>query len=311
MMNECRDAYLKEIVKSVYDGEDIYLVAADLAAPCLDKLREDYPKRYVPVGIAEQNLISVSSGLSLAGKKAIAYTLNPFIIFRAFDQIRNCIGLMNLPITLLGFSAGLNMAKDGITHFPLEDLNMLRGVHNLTIYNVSDVNLARYAAKKTLNLFGPLFVRIDRLVNQEYDLSEKDIEHGYRILNNSNDKVCVVSTGIMSSECLEVLQSRPDFLEHVSLIDVFSFPFDEKSLLAELQNYSQVITVEELRLQGGLGSAILEMLSDAGVYIPVKRLSVDMHDKLSPRYGNREWHLKNFGIDKESIAGKISTALNI
>lgn len=309
-MNECRDAYLKEIVKATYSGDDVYLVAADLAAPCLDKFREDYPKRYVPVGIAEQNLIAVASGLALAGKKAIAYTLNPFIIFRGFDQIRNCIGLMNLPVTLLGFSSGFNMAKDGITHLPLEDLNMLRGVHNLTIYNISDINLARHAAKKTLNLTGPLFVRIDRLVNQEYALAESDIERGYRFLNRAGGKVCVVSTGIMSSDCLEVLQSRTDFLERVTLIDVFSFPFDEKSLLEDLKNFEQIITVEELRLQGGLGSAVLETLSDAGIYIPVKRLGVDLSRNLSQHYGSREWHLKNFGLDKESIAEKISAALN-
>lgn len=306
-MNECRDAYLKEIVKAIYDGEDVYLVAADLAAPCLDKIRADYPQRYVPVGIAEQNLIQVASGLSLAGKKAIAYTVNPFIVFRAFDQLRNCSCLMNLPMAMVAIGAGIN--SYGITHFTFEDINILRGVPKLKILNVSDINLANHAARKTLNLSGPLFVRIDRLINQEYALTATDLEHGYRILNRAAGKVCVVSTGLMSSECLEVLQSRADFSERATLIDVFAFPFDEKSLVNELQNYSQIITVEELRLQGGLGSAILEALSDAGIYIPVKRLGVDMYNKLSPFYGSREWHLKNFGLDKDSIAEKISEAL--
>lgn len=308
-MNECRDAYLKEIVKSIYDGEDVYLVAADLAAPCLDKIREDYPKRYVPVGIAEQNLIAIASGLSLAGKKAIAYTSEPFLIFRAFDQIRNCLCQMNLPVAFVGVGASLNVTEYGITHFTLEDISILRGTHCLKILNISDVNLARYAAKKTLNLSSPLYVRIDRLISQEYDLTEKDINRGYRLLNKAGDKVCVISTGLMSSECLEVLKSRADFSENATLIDVFAFPFDEKSLVNELQNYSQIITVEELRLQGGLGSAVIEVLNDAGIYIPVKRLGIDMYNKLSPFYGSREWHLKNFGIDKDSIAEKISETL--
>ena len=309
-MNECRDAYLKEIVKAVYEGVDSYLVAADLAAPCLDKFREDFPQRYVPVGIAEQNLIAVSSGMALIGKKVVAYTGNPFLISRAYDQIRNCVCHMNLPVALVGLGAGFATPDYGFTHFILEDISILRGVTNLTTYNVSDTNLAKYAAHKTLNLSSPIYVRLDRLVNQEYSLTEEDIEHGYRILNRTTGKVCVVSTGLMSSECLEVLQSRLEFKEGVTLIDVFAFPFDEKALVKELQNAAQIITIEELRLQGGLGSAVLETLSDAGVYMPVQRLGVDISRDISQHYGSRNWHLKEFGIDKNTIAEKISTALN-
>ena len=308
-MNECRDAYLNEIVQAVYDGEDVYLVAADLAAPCLDKLREDFPQRYVPVGIAEQNLISVSSGLALAGKKVVVYTMIPFLVFRAFDQIRNCVGLMNIKLALMGIGAGFNYSKDGISHFPLEDLSILRGTPNLTIYNVSCTNLARYCGQKTLKLDAPIYVRTDRLISQAYDLSDADISCGYRFLNAVEGKVCVVATGIMASECLDVLKSRADFAEKVSLIDLFAFPFDAEKLACELKNYSQIITVEEMRLQGGMGGAVLESLADSGVNIPLVRMGVDISKNLNPHYGSRDWHLKQFGLDKNSIAEKISTAL--
>ena len=308
-MNECRDAYLKEIVKAAYDGEDVYLVAADLAAPCLDKFREDYPKRYVPVGIAEQNLTAVASGLALAGKKVIVYTMNPFLTFRAFDQIRNSVCHMNLPIALVGLGAGLTSAKDGITHFPLEDINILRGSANLQIFNLSDTNLAKYAAKKTLNLSNPIFVRIDRTVDKEFVLETEDIERGYRFLHKGSGKVCVISTGLHSTICLEVLQSDKNFSAQVTLIDLFRFPFDGEKLVGELKNFSQIVTVEELRLQGGMGSAVLETLSDFGINISVKRLGVDISKNLSEHYGSREWFLKQFGIDKKSIAEEIAKFL--
>ena len=309
-MNECRDVYLKEIVQSVYAGEDVYLVAADLAAPCLDKMREDYPQRYVPVGIAEQNLIAVASGLALTGKKTVAYTSNPFLIFRAFDQIRNCVCSMHLPLALVGLGAGFTPPDYGFTHFILEDINILRGSTRLTILNLSDVNLAKYAAQKTLNLSSPIYVRIDRLVDAEYNLTENDIERGFRILHDVADKkVCVVSTGITSTECLNVLKAHDEFLSGVDLIDLFAFPFDEKSLVNELKNYQRIITVEEMRLQGGLGSAVLETLGDAGVSIPVKRMGIDISRGISPHYGSREWHLKQFGLDKNSIAEKIKEVL--
>lgn len=310
-MNECRDVYLKEIVKFIYAGEDVYLVAADLAAPCLDKFREDYPQRYVSVGIAEQNLIAVASGLALTGKKTVAYTSNPFLIFRAFDQIRNCVCAMHLPLVLLGLGAGFTPPDYGFTHFILEDINILRGATELTIYNLSDINLAKYAAQKTLNLSSPVYVRIDRLVDAEYNLTENDTKHGFRILHSAADKkVCVVSTGIMSTECFNVLKARDEFSSNVGLIDVFSFPFDGKALVDELKKYQRIITVEEMRLQGGLGSAVLETFGDANVYIPVKRIGIDISRGLSPHYGSREWHLKQFGLDKNSIADKISFDLS-
>ena len=310
-MNECRDAYLKEIVKAIYDGEDVYLVAADLAAPCLDKLREDYPQRYVSVGIAEQSLIAVASGLALTGKKVIAYTSNPFLIFRAFDQIRNCVCAMKLPLVLLGLGAGFTPPDYGFTHFILEDINILRGSTELTIYNVSDVNLAGYVAQKTLNLSSPIYVRIDRLVDAEYELTTNDVDRGFRVLHKAvNKKICVVSTGIMSTECFEVIKSRQDFVNNVDLIDVFSFPFDEKALVDELKNCYKIVTVEEMRLQGGLGSAVFETLGDAGIYIPVQRLGVDISRGLSSHYGSREWHLKQFGLDRNSIAEKIEKSLS-
>ena len=113
----------------------------------------------------------------------------------------------------------------------------------------------------------------------------------------------------MSTECLEVLQSRADFAEKVSLIDLFAFPFDAEKLACELKNYSQIITVEEMRLQGGMGGAVLESLADSGVNIPLVRMGVDISKNLNPHYGSRDWHLKQFGLDKNSIAEKISTAL--
>ena len=309
-MNECRDAYLKEIVRAIFDGDDVYIVASDLAAPCLDKVRAEYPKRYVPVGIAEQNLIAVASGMALVGKKVIAYTSNPFMVFRAFDQIRNCACLMNLKVTLVGLGAGFSPPDYGFTHFILDDINLLMGLPNLTIYNISDINLARYAAQKTPALEAPLYVRIDRLVNSEYDLTDADIQRGFRFLHRAaQTDVCVVATGIMSTECLDVLKAHDEFSARVTLIDLFAFPFEAHALVAELRKYRRVITVEEMRLQGGMGSAVLEALSDVDVQVPVRRMGVDISRNLSPRYGSRDWHLKQFGLDKDSIAENISAAL--
>ena len=118
--HEVRNVYLTRIIEEIKKGEDLYIVSADLAAPCMDEFRESCPRRYVSVGIAEQNLIAVASGLALSGKKVVAYAANPFTVTRAFDQIRNCVSMMNLPIVIAGLGAGFSVTECGATHFVLD-----------------------------------------------------------------------------------------------------------------------------------------------------------------------------------------------
>ncbi len=294
-----RNIYLEQIIQAVDRGEDIYLVTADLAAPCLDDFREKYPERYVPVGIAEQNLITVASGIAMSKKKVVAYTSNPFLVFRAFDQIRNCIGLMNLPMTIVGVGAGFSIPEYGATHFSLEDINLLRTCANIQSINISDLTLAQYMAQKTLDAERPYYLRFDKLVQNSYDLTEKEFKQGFRYLQDTGiEDVCILSTGIMSSECMKILE---DLSIKISVIDVFAFPFDAVALAAAVQSYHRLITVEEMILQGGLGSSVLEMLSDAEVMIPVRRFGVDMSEGYPAQYGSREWHMQRYGLDMESL----------
>ena len=96
-----RDAYFSEIYELTKLGEDIVIVSADLGAPSLDLFRRDFPQRFISVGIAEQNLLSVAAGIALAGKKVIAFGLNPFPVTRAFDQMRNLLNNLQIPITVI------------------------------------------------------------------------------------------------------------------------------------------------------------------------------------------------------------------
>jgi COG3958: transketolase, C-terminal subunit len=297
-VHESRTLYLSHIIEEIKKGEDIYIVSADLAAPCMDEFRENYPYRYISVGIAEQNLIAVASGLALSGKKVIAYAANPFTITRAFDQIRNCVSMMNLPVVIAGLGAGFSVTECGATHFVLEDINILRGCGHIRSINISDMNLTERMVKETLCAKRPYYIRFDKLVTERYPLTDVDFVKGYRFLQKENSDICMVSTGIMATECLELVRS---FHKAISVIDVFAFPFDSTVLVAELKNYQQLVVVEELTLQGGLGSSVLEALADEGHTVSIKRFGVDMSAGYPARYGSREWHLKNQKMDKDSI----------
>jgi len=302
--HEVRNVYLTRIIEEIKKGEDLYIVSADLAAPCMDEFRESCPRRYVSVGIAEQNLIAVASGLALSGKKVVAYAANPFTVTRAFDQIRNCVSMMNLPIVIAGLGAGFSVTECGATHFVLEDVNILRGCGHIRSINISDMSLAEHMVDETLRAVQPYYIRFDKLVESKYTLSDEEFEKGYRYLKQEGNNICILSTGIMSTECLEFVRGLN---KKISVIDVFAFPFDGVALAADLQTYQKLITVEEMTLQGGLGSSVLEALSDVGCASLVKRFGVDMTGGYPEKYGDRDWHMKNQGIDQGSIASYLQS----
>lgn len=124
MANKTRNVFFDKIYNLMKKDEDIVIISVDLAGPPFDRIRKDFPDRYIGVGIAEQNAIAVACGLCSVGKKAIVYASNPFSLFRGFDQIRNCVCMMKLPVIIVGLGTGFSLSDCGSTHFVIEDITL-------------------------------------------------------------------------------------------------------------------------------------------------------------------------------------------
>lgn len=307
---EAVNLFWKKFIEKVEAGENIFLVSSDYAAPSLYDFREKYPKNFVPVGIAEQSMIAVAAGLAMAGETVVAYTGAPFMAFRGFDQIRNCICLMNLPVMMISENTGYSISTTGVTHFVLEDLNILRGCANLEIVNISDKSLTEFMAERIGKITHPVYMRFDRFVERDYGMEPGDYSRGFRILHRpaSHTRNLLLTTGTMVSDLLDILRDFPEEAAETTLVDVFRFPFDEDAMMRLISGYERLVTVEEMLLQGGLGSAILEAMADCGVMKPVKRLGVDVRHGYPERYGSREYHLAHSGLSREEIIAAIRGA---
>ena len=152
-----RDRFFYEIYGQVKSGEDVSLVSTDLGAPSLDDFRRDFPQRFVNVGIAEQNAIAVAGGLCLAGKKVVTYGLNPFPVTRAFDQIRNLMASLELPITVAALKAGTATAEAGMSHMALENISLLRTLKNVRIISPSDETISKMAVDEMISRPAPRY----------------------------------------------------------------------------------------------------------------------------------------------------------
>lgn len=295
-----RDAFWNRVYELAKEDRDIVIVSADLGAPSLDKFRRDFPDQYINVGIAEQNAVLVASGLALAGKKPIAYAITQFLTLRTYEQFRIYPCGMKLPVTLVGVGAGACYSESGPTHHSIEDLAVMRTLPNLEIYNVSDSSMAACMADLAVDGKGPKFIRLDREVFPA--LPPRDIKKGFSILRPMQP-VTVLATGNMVHIALSLAEKMKQEGKEIGVTEVFRFPLDELTLLRELKGSRYLVTLEEHTLRGGMGSYILEILSDARQILPVRRLGFDTNHGYEHcyNYGGREAIRRDFGIGQEDL----------
>lgn len=304
-----RDAFFKEIYGMIKKGEDIVVVSSDLGAPSLDDLRKDFPQRFINVGISEQNLLAVAAGLAYAGKHVIAWALNPFPITRAFDQIRDLMGEKEIPITLAALNSGSCSAEAGYTHMAIEDVGMVRMIPSINIINPTDEIISIKAAREVLSCGKPQYIRFDKHVRDIiYEDEVVDFEKGFVSL--SNGPIVVVTNGYFTRRIIPLIKQLKDKGIDFELIDLFKIPFDIASFCKEIEDKRTIISLEDNVLSAGIGSLILEIMSDNGISIPVKRYGLSIDDELKKKLINRDYWHKSIGLDDEGLVDKLVETYN-
>ena len=278
-MKTQRDAFFDELYEIAKKDKGVLLVSADMAAPSLDKWREELPDQFVNVGIAEQNMIAVATGLALSGKKPFCYAIMPFATLRCYEAIKVNVCMMNLPITIVGVGSGFSYDDSGPTHHSIEDISIMRALPNMTIYNASDSTMAKVFATLAYDCPGPLYVRLDREPLPQ--IYKEDVVFGEGknlpcpLLLRGGYPILIIATGNMVHKALAV--------DDVSVWDMWRLkPLGRMYL----EGIKQIITLEEHLLAGGLGSAIAEALVDNELSIPLKRVGVK--DQFYYNYGGRK-----------------------
>lgn len=303
-----RDRFWDKVYEFARRDPDIVIVSADMGAPSLDKFRRDIPTQFVNVGIAEQNAVMIASGLVLSGKKVFTYAIAPFITLRCLEQIRVENAIMGIPVTIVGVGAGFGYDDSGPTHHLIEDIAVMRAMPHIRIDSISDGVMAEHFAglscsgeKNVTN-----YVRLDRLPTATIYNQETDFSRGLAVLKEGGE-TCLVATGPMTHTALAIAAALARKDIPVGVIDLFNFPVNEPEFLEKVRPYSQIITLEEHFLPGGLGSAVLEVLNNHRVcHVPVHRLGLPMDKGYCYQYGGREEIRKYYGVDEESLLEKVT-----
>lgn len=302
-----RDVLIEQIYDKMHEDELIFFLSADFGAPSLDKLREKFPDRFINVGIAEQNLINVATGLALEGFTVYAYAISAFITMRAYEQIRTNLSLMAqtkpLNVNLIGVGAGLSYYVSGPTHHCLEDITLMRFLPNFMIFVPSDCTLLEKFVETTIAIKQPKYLRLEgKPVEQIYGGNEIKIADGFSELKRGSD-ICIVAIGYMTHKALRIAENLLSKNIVIGVIDIFMLkPINEDLLFSMLQKYRRIITLEEGFINGGgidsLVSGILATRAGG-----MKRMGFD--GKHIFEMGDREYLHKLNGIDDGSIISEI------
>lgn len=296
-----RDSIIDEICRKMRDNKKIFFISADLGAPSLDKLRKGFKDRFINVGIAEQNLVNVSTGLALEGFIVYAYAIASFITMRAYEQIRTNLALSGqhkeINVNLIGAGSGVSYDVSGPSHHCVEDITIMRALPSILFFSPSDWFIAEKFVDFSINTRGPKYMRLDgKPLPRIYDRAKTfDFKKGFCELVKG-DEVCIVSTGYMTHKALRVAKEFRGRDKKIGVIDMYILkPVDENLLFNTLKRYKRIITIEEAFInKGGLDSLISNMISrrNAGI----KLISMGFDDRYIFKFGNRDYlsALSNF-----------------
>lgn len=308
-----RDAVIEKIQETMAKDDSIFFVSADFGAPSLDRLRERFGGRFLNVGIAEQNLINIATGLALEGWKVYAYAIAPFLTMRAFEQIRTNLSILSqvrtVDVTLIGVGVGLSYDVTGPTHHCLEDACLMGVLPNLTILSPCDSVTAERFIDYSRRVQTPKYMRLDGKLQLPVhgDGQSLKFEIGFSELRGGSG-VCLVSTGYMTHKALRVADSLLSQGLRVGVIDMFMLkPLCEPRLAKALGGYAQIVTLEEAFLRkGSLDTIISDVLRNSRS--SAKLIRCGFPDQYLFEVGNREHLHKLNGLDEDTIISTILRA---
>jgi transketolase len=288
----------------------LIVVTSDVSTSAgLDRFKKTLPFQFIDVGIAEQNMIGIATGLASENFKIITTTFAPFQTMRCCEQIKVNLGYMQEKITMIGLASGLVLGNLGFTHCCIEDIGVLRSIPNIAIISPSDSFETMKAIEASINYKDSCYIRVTGGTNNPiiYDKDYK-FEIGRAIKLKEGKDVTIFGSGAVLSNCLIVSKILEDMNISTKVVNVHTLkPIDSEAIVDAANNKKLIITVEEHNKIGGLGSAVSEVLSK--IKNSPKQLTLGINDNYT-KSGSYEYLKSFYRLVPDKIIEDILKSLN-
>ena len=303
-----RAGFGRGLVKAGKKNQAIVALCADLTdSTQISLFRDEFPERYIEMGIAEQNLVTVASGLARAGKVPFTSSYAAFSPGRNWEQIRTTITLNDMPVKIVGSHAGVSVGPDGATHQMLEDIALMRVLPNMIVVAPGDSVEAEKATQLVAENGKPSYLRLAREKTPIFSTEESPFEIGKAYVLREGHDVSLLGTGTMTYQLLVAAKKLEEQGIQAEVVHVPTIkPLDEETILVSVRKTGRVVTAEEAQAAAGFGGAIAELL---GEKLPTPLYRIGMKDRYGES-GSPDELITHFGLDGASMAEVVQEFIN-
>jgi len=296
--------HVRNFIEWAKDKPEVVVLSADLTNSCeIGEWRDTYPDRFFSMGLAEQNMLGFAAGLAREGFFPFLHTFAVFLYRRPYDQLAMSIAYPNLPVRLMGFLPGI-LTPGGVTHQAIDDVAILRATPNMTVIDCGDATDVESVLDVAQAVNGPVYVRMLRgEVPRLFERGDPMRLNRARVLSRGAD-VAILSSSICTEEAMRataVLRQRGVGIQHLHVSTLK--PFSDPAVMEAIQaaRYG-VITMENHSIVGGLGSAVAELMAEAGV--GKKLVRIGLRDVYA-HGASRHYLMNEYGLDPISLVGAV------
>ncbi len=301
-----RKMCLKMIFELAKSDNRIFFLGSDLGSGTLKEFREGIPDRFFMEGVSEANVIGMAAGLAMEGKIPYVNTIATFLTRRALEQIAVDVCMHNVPVRLIGNGGGLVYAPLGSTHLALEDISLMRSLPNMTIVCPADAEEMARLMMQTTEYPGPVYIRLAKGYDPVVSKEEYRLKIGSGIHYKAGSDVLIVTTGITLHAASLAAESLSSEGISAGILHMHTVkPFDKRLFLDLASNVPVIVSVEEGTILGGLGSAVSEILSEAGFDTPKRYRRLGVPDCFPDIYGTQKQIMEKFGISHDGIVSTV------
>lgn len=304
-----RDGFGIGLVSAGKNDGRIVALTADLSESTrVEAFAKEFPKRFFQVGVAEQNLVTVASGLANYGKIPFITSYATFSPGRNWEQIRTTVCINDVPVKIVGCHAGLTVGPDGATHQALEDIAIMRVLPNMTVIVPCDSEESRKATLAIAQTGKPAYLRLGREKMPQVTTSETPFEIGksYYVYETDSADVTIIACGALVYTAILVAQELGNQGVNVDVINIHTIkPIDREAVIGAAKKTGAIVTAEEHQIAGGLGSAVAEVVTEE---FPVPIEFIGVRDQYG-QSGKPSELMEHYGLSAKNIMDAVHDVL--
>lgn len=297
-----RNAFLKRLTTLAETDKRIFLITGDLGFGVLDEFERRYPKQFLNVGVAEQNMTAVATGLAMEGYVVFTYSIGNFPTLRCLEQLRNDVCYHEANVKVVSVGGGFSYGQLGMSHHATEDLSILRALPGIVVCAPASAFEAGEAVDALVAHDGPAYLRLERAAGDFHDDAANPFVFGRARTICEGADLTLIGAGGIVAELLAagtLLQSAGIHCRVLSLHTLK--PLDREAVLAAAEQTGGILTVEENTVLGGLGGAVAEVCLEHGVR-PRRFRRLGIADKYTSIVGDQQFLRAHVGLDHRSVA---------